>query len=154
MGRLRARERVPRYSGKGNPSTPSGILPGQRHPVPGPGAAVICGRLFLLVVVLGLNLLLLLHGRLLALDRPQQGRAAVRVLVRQPLPDLRHLEQDGPTFSGRKGLRDLQTLARKATVARAGRKIVRHGVSYSFTRARAVHAPCRKSSAAVDNGTL
>src|SRR5262249_883095 len=45
---------------------PLAFLPGQRHPVPGPGAAVICGGLFLLVVVLGLNLLLLLHGRLLA----------------------------------------------------------------------------------------
>src|SRR5260370_3902613 len=98
--------------------------------------------------------LLVPHDRLLALERPQQGRAAVRVLVRQALPDLRHLEQDGPTLSGRKGLRDLQTFARKATVARAGRKIVRHGVSYSFTRPRAVHAPCRKSNAAVDNGTF
>src|SRR5690242_11534030 len=106
------------------------------------GAAAIRGGL-LFLVVLGLSLLLLLHDRLLALERPQQGRAAVRVLVRQALPDLRHLEQDGPTFSGRKGLRDLQTFARKATVARAGGEIVRHGVSYSFTRARAVHAPCR-----------
>src|SRR5437016_12260395 len=97
------------------------------------GAAAIRGGLLFLVVVLGLSLLLLLHDRLLALERPQQGRAAVRVLVRQALPDLRHLQQDGPTLSGRKGLRDLQTFARKATVARAGREIVRHGVSYSFT---------------------
>src|SRR5258708_37290352 len=94
--------------------------------------------------------LLLLHDRLLALERPQQGRAAVRVLVRQALPDLRHLERDGPTLSGRRGLRDLQTFARKAPVARARRKVVRHGLSYSFTRTRAVHAPCRKSNAAVD----
>jgi hypothetical protein len=40
---------------------------------------------------------------------------------------LRHLQQDGPTFSGRKGMRDLQTFSRKATVAGARRDIVRHG---------------------------
>jgi len=44
-------------------------------------AAAIRGGLLLLVVVLGLNPLLLLHDRLLALDRPEQRRAAVRVLV-------------------------------------------------------------------------
>src|SRR5262245_6713348 len=38
-----------------------------------------------------------------------------------------HLQQDGPTFSGRKGMRDLQTFSRKATVAGARREIVRHG---------------------------
>ena len=91
------------------------------------GAAAIHGGLLFLVVVLGLNLLLLLHDRLLALERPQQGRAAVGVLVRQALPDLRHLQQDGPTFSGRKGMRDLQTFSRKATIARAGGEIVRRG---------------------------
>src|ERR1700756_3688808 len=83
-------------------------LPGQRHRMLRTGgAAAIRGGLLFLVVVLGLSLLLLLHDRLLALERPQQGRAAVRVLVRQALPDLRHLEQNGPTLSGRKGMRDL-----------------------------------------------
>src|SRR5689334_7439436 len=80
-----------------------GILPAQRHRMLRTGgAAAIRGGLHFLVVVLGLSLLLLLHDRLLALERPQQGRAAVRVLVRQALPDLRHLEQNGPTLSGRK----------------------------------------------------
>src|SRR5262249_3863058 len=78
-------------------------------------------RLVVLVVVLGLNLLLLLHDRLLALDRPEQRRAGVRVLVRQSLPDLRHLQQHGPAFSSWKGMRDLQTFSRKATVACARR---------------------------------
>src|SRR5262245_39004316 len=144
----------PRYPRNRDSSTPQHFAGSSPSHAPVGGAAAIRGGLVFLVVVLGLSLLLLLHDRLLALERPQQGRAAVGVLVRQGLPDLRHLQQDGPTFSGRKGLRDLQTLARKATVARAGREIVRHGVSYSFTRARAVHAPCRKSSAAVDIGTL
>src|SRR6516225_12163998 len=115
-------------------STPAGSGHCMRH---AGGTAAIRGGLFFLVVALGLNLLLLLHDRLLPLERPQQGRAAVRVLVRQALPDLGHLKQDGPTFSGRKGMRDLQTFARKPTVARAGREIVWHGVGYSFTRARA-----------------
>src|SRR5262249_16527550 len=84
------------------------------------------GGLVLLVVVLGLNLLLLLHDRLLALDRPEQRRARVRVLVRPPLPALAHLQPDGSAFSSRKGMRDLQAFSRKATIACARRDIVRH----------------------------
>ena len=48
--------------------------------------------LFLLVLV-GLDLLLLLHRELVCLTRREQTLRAVRVLLGQPLPDLRHLEQ-------------------------------------------------------------
>jgi hypothetical protein len=50
----------------------------------------ICELLFL-IFVLGLNLLLLLHDWPLWLKRMGQRRTALRVIVRQSLPNLRHL---------------------------------------------------------------
>jgi hypothetical protein len=44
-----------------------------------------------LVFVLGLDLLLLLHDGLFACTRLGEWRRGVRVLVRQSLPNLRHL---------------------------------------------------------------
>jgi len=50
----------------------------------------ICELLFL-IFVLGLNLLLLLNDWPLWLKRMGQRRTALRVIVRQSLPNLRHL---------------------------------------------------------------
>jgi hypothetical protein len=50
----------------------------------------ICELLFL-IFVLGLNLLLLLNDWPLRLKRMGQRRTALRVIVRQSLPNLRHL---------------------------------------------------------------
>jgi hypothetical protein len=64
------------------------------------------GELLFLIFVLGLNLLLLLNDWPLWLKRMGQRRTALRVIVRQSLPNLRHLYQNGPPFPSRKGVRD------------------------------------------------
>jgi hypothetical protein len=53
--------------------------------------AVCAKRDLILLVVLGLDLLLLLHGGLFACTRLEEWRRGVRVLVCQSLPHLRHL---------------------------------------------------------------
>jgi hypothetical protein len=91
------------------------------------------GGLFLLLVVLGLHLLLLLDywSSLLSDSRWCGHSGKIRdmtLLICQPLPDLRHLYQDGPPLPDWKGVSDLQAFAREASVTRTGRlfRIVRH----------------------------
>ena len=62
-------------------------------------------------------MLLLLYGGLLAgalLGKERRG--ALCVLIAQPLPDLRHLEESVPVFAAREVIGNVQTLLRKASV--------------------------------------
>jgi hypothetical protein len=80
--------------------------------------------LFLFVVV-GLDLLLLLdRRRLLSVAGTEQRSCVVRVLLGQPLPHLRHLEQSIAAYARWQRFRRAHCLSRKATIARARVRVV------------------------------